>query len=141
TEVVGAVSGAVQLARIPRAVGTSTGVNEMLGSIAPAARRFCNISGVWRWAPPTPYGVADPISSAPIRCGLRALPAPDGTTAAVTTTSRPSTSPAATAGNSARVTAVTLQPGTAMRVAPASNSRCRGSSGSTYGQVPAWSVP
>ncbi|OUD85032.1 hypothetical protein BC477_11515 [Clavibacter michiganensis subsp. michiganensis] len=41
------------VARIPRAIGTSTGVKETLTCPPPAVSRFCRISGVWRWVPPT----------------------------------------------------------------------------------------
>ena len=43
--VVGAVSGAVTVARMPRDIGTSTGVNDTVGSAAPSLRKFCSISG------------------------------------------------------------------------------------------------
>ena len=67
-----------------------------------SAARFCTISGVCRWVPPTPYADALPITSLPSRCGLAALPAPLVPEAATTTTSGV-TSPAATAGARARV--------------------------------------
>ena len=56
---------------MPRDIGTSTGVNETVG--APWRRRrggSAAISGVCRCPPPTPYALAEPISSEPSRCGL-----------------------------------------------------------------------
>jgi hypothetical protein len=44
---------AVEVARIPRAIGTITGVKEMVGVVAPAERKDCWISGMWRCVPPT----------------------------------------------------------------------------------------
>src|SRR5690606_3910577 len=44
---------AVTVARMPRDIGTRVGVKEMLTSGAPAARRFCAISGMCRCVPPT----------------------------------------------------------------------------------------
>ena len=43
---------AVAVARMPRAIGTSVGVNEIVTSAAPADRRFCAISGMCRCVPP-----------------------------------------------------------------------------------------
>ncbi len=63
--------------------------------------RFCSISGVWRWTPPTPYAETLPITSEPSRLVLAALPAPLVPDAATMTTSG-STSPAASAGARAR---------------------------------------
>jgi hypothetical protein len=37
---------AVDVARMPRAIGTITGVNEMVGAVAPADRNDCWISGM-----------------------------------------------------------------------------------------------
>src|SRR5690606_37909423 len=48
-----AASGAVTVARMPRAMGTSVGVKDSRTSAAPARRRFCSISGMCRWVPPT----------------------------------------------------------------------------------------
>ena len=64
---------AVDVARMPRAIGTSTGVNEMVGSVAPATRRFCRISGVCRWTPPTWYADAEPEISLASRSVRRRL--------------------------------------------------------------------
>ena len=72
-------------------------------SVTPA--RFWVISGVCRWAPPTPYADRLPTTSLAIRCGLAALPAPEVPLAATTTTSGV-TSPAATAGTRASVETV-----------------------------------
>ena len=69
-------SGAVTVARMPRAMGTRTGVKETRTSSAPAARRFCSISGMCRWVPPTAYGAAQPSASAASRCGLERLARP-----------------------------------------------------------------
>ena len=144
---------AVTVARMPRDMGTSVGVNEMLTAGAPAARRFCAISGMCRCDPPTAYGCADPSASDASRCGLSDFPAPEYPLASTATRSVPSTSPSATPGWMPSVTAVTLHPGTATRRAPASRSRCRvsvaaapaacvsRSSGSPYGHVPACSEP
>jgi N-acetyl-gamma-glutamyl-phosphate reductase len=49
--------------------------------------RFCTISGVCRWVPPTPYAETPPITSLPSRCGFAALPAPDVPEAATITAS------------------------------------------------------
>src|SRR5207245_254049 len=73
---------------------------------APAAwDRFWIISGVCRCTPPTPYALAEPMTSLPIRWGFADLPAPEVPLAATTTTSG-STSPAVSAGASASVTEV-----------------------------------
>ena len=88
---------------MPRDIGTSTGVNETLTSASVSSRRFCLISGVCRWVPPTPYAPAEPITSEPSRWALGALPAPDVPEAATTTMPDGSTIPAATAGARARV--------------------------------------
>ena len=64
------------------------------------------ISGVCRWVPPTPYALAEPITSEPSRLGLGALPAPEVPEAATTTMPETSTMPAATAGASASVETV-----------------------------------
>ena len=66
---------------MPRDIGTSTGVNDSVTPSPPAAARFCRISGLWRWLPPTAYGAADPWISLASRCGFRLLPAPDVPTA------------------------------------------------------------
>ena len=79
---------------------------KLTATVVPAAAdRFCTISGVCRWIPPTPYAERAPITSAPSRCGLSDLPAPDVPLTAVTTTSG-AASPAASAGNRARLAAV-----------------------------------
>ena len=110
---------------MPRDMGTSTGVNESVASGPPATPRFCTISGMCRWMPPTWYADADPMISLASRFGLRLLPAPEGPTASTDTRSAGSMSPAAMPGWRPRVTAVTLQPGTAMRRAPTSSVRWR----------------
>ncbi len=74
---------------MPRDIGTRTGVNETVGFGAPSRAKFCSSSGTWRCPPPTPYALAEPISSAPSRCGFSALPAPEGPDAATATTSVP----------------------------------------------------
>jgi hypothetical protein len=75
-------------------------------TVAPAtAERFCAISGVCRCAPPTPYALAEPITSEPSRCGLSERPAPDVPENATTLTVRP-TNPRASAGASASDAAV-----------------------------------
>ena len=51
-------------------------------------------------------GTADPISSAPSRCGLSARPAPEGPLAATTTTSSAVRQAGVNAGSSARVAVV-----------------------------------
>ena len=79
--------------------------------------------------------------SLPSRFGFRARPAPDGPVGATTTTSRPSTRPPVRAGWRPSVMVVGKQPGTATLRVFASASRWPGSSGSPYGQVPAWGVP
>jgi hypothetical protein len=63
----------VDVARMPRDIGTSTGVNEMVGSTRPAQRSACAISGMWRCTPPTEYGFAEPRISLARRCALRLL--------------------------------------------------------------------
>lgn len=50
-----------------------------------AVDRFCAISGVCRCTPPTLYADSDPMTSAPSRCGLTDLPAPEVVTAVITT--------------------------------------------------------
>ena len=55
---------------MPRAIGASTGVNETRTRPAATVARFCSISGVCRCTPPTPYAEAEPMVSAPSRCGL-----------------------------------------------------------------------
>ena len=90
---------------MPRGIGASTGVKLTATGLPAAADRFCTISGVCRCTPPTPYADSEPITSAPSRCGLSDLPAPDVPLTAVTTTSG-AARPAASAGNSARLTAV-----------------------------------
>ena len=62
---------------MPRAMGTSVGVKEIVTSAAPADRRFCAISGMCRCVPPTAYGWAAPSASLASRCVLRDLPAPE----------------------------------------------------------------
>ena len=62
-------------------------MNDTTTVSAPASRRLCSISGVCRWVPPTPYAVAEPITSEPSRLVLAPLPAPDVPVAATTTTS------------------------------------------------------
>ena len=64
------------------------------------------ISGVCRCVPPTPYALAEPITSEPSRFGFGALPAPEVPEAATTTMPVGSTMPASTAGASARVETV-----------------------------------
>jgi hypothetical protein len=49
-----AASGAEQVARIPRLIGTSVGVKLTVTGAPAACDRFCTISGVCRWTPPTP---------------------------------------------------------------------------------------
>ena len=64
---------AVEVARIPRDIGTSTGVNEIADARRrPAAVRFCTISGVCRWMPPTAYADADPAISLGEQVGAQA---------------------------------------------------------------------
>ena len=48
------VSGAEQVARMPRLIGTSVGVKLTLTGLPAACERFCTISGVCRCTPPTP---------------------------------------------------------------------------------------
>ena len=91
---------------MPRDMGTSTGVNETVGETAPQWARFWVISGVCRCTPPTPYALAEPISSEPSRWGLSDLPAPDGPLAATITTSSAVVSPEVTAGIRANVAVV-----------------------------------
>src|SRR5690606_15547603 len=145
--------GAVEVARMPRAIGTITGVKEMRmpsGSWAPepgprapeapgsaerwpewgvgidgqAATRAWRISGMCRWLPPTAYGLAVPSTSDASRFVFRLLPAPDGPTASTLTMSAGSMTPAVTPGARLRLTVEALQPGAAMRVAVRSFSRC-----------------
>ena len=91
---------------MPRDIGTSTGVKQTRGAAAPQCARFWTSSGMCRCPPPTPYALADPISSEPSRCGLSARPAPDGPLAATMTTSEASLRPAVMAGSSANVAVV-----------------------------------
>ncbi len=91
---------------MPRDIGTSTGVNETLTGWSAYGVRFCSISGVCRWTPPTPYAEAEPITSAPSRCGFGALPAPDVPLTATTTSWPGSTRPFCTAGSRASVETV-----------------------------------
>ena len=86
-------------------MGARVGVKETLTRRPAAAERFWTISGVWRCTPPTPYGLIEPMTSLPSRCGLSALPAPEVPVAATTTASG-SARPAAYAGTSASETAV-----------------------------------
>ena len=51
--------GADAVARIPRGIGTSSGVKETRTSSSVSSRRFWVISGVWRWVA-TPYADAEP---------------------------------------------------------------------------------
>ena len=71
---------------MPRDIGASTGVNDTFTLVPATAARFCTISGVWRWVPPTPYALAEPITSEPSRCGLSDLPAPEVPENATTST-------------------------------------------------------
>ena len=91
---------------MPRDIGTRTGVNETEGAVAPQARKFCSSSGVCRCTPPTPYALADPISSEPSRCGFSERPAPEGPLAATTTTSSAVVSCRVMAGSRASVAVV-----------------------------------
>ena len=91
---------------MPRDIGTRTGVNDTVGAEAPHDARFWMISGVCRCTPPTPYALADPISSEPSRWGFSARPAPEGPLAATTTTSSAVVSPPVTAGSRASVAVV-----------------------------------
>src|SRR5437763_12619040 len=125
---------------MPRGIGASTGVKDTVTFSPATAERFWANSGVWRWAPPTPYALAEPITSELSRFGLRLLPAREVRVTATTVTSG-STSPAASAGASASDPPVGKQPGTAARLLPASFSRAPGSSGRPYGHWPAWSPP
>ena len=86
------------MARMPRGIGTSTGVKLTRTRSSVRPPRFCRISGVCRCTPPTPYAEAEPITSLPSRLVLGALPAPLVPEAATTTRSSACTSPAATAG-------------------------------------------
>ena len=104
--VVPGVTRAVQVARMPRGIGASVGVNETVTGRPADRLRFCSISGVCRWVPPTPYGDMEPITSAPSRCGLSDRPAPEVPLAATITTSSGSSSPAAKPGARARLQAV-----------------------------------
>ena len=69
-------SWAEQVARIPRDIGVSTGVKLTLIGRPAAAERFWVISGVCRCAPPTPYALAEPMTSEPSRFAFNYLPAP-----------------------------------------------------------------
>ena len=69
------------------------------------------------WALPRPAVIA--------KCGFKDFPAPEYPTARFATISEVSINPCATAGSSAKVTAVTLQPGTAISRALAKAWRCR----------------
>jgi hypothetical protein len=95
----------VQVARIPRGIGASTGVNDTQTRSPATPERFWLISGLCRCVPAAPYTLAEPITSEPSRCGLSARPAPDVPDTAVTTTSA-AISPVASAGASARLTTV-----------------------------------
>ena len=46
--------GAEAVARMPRGIGTSSGVKLTVTVPSMRAERFCTISGVWRCTPPTP---------------------------------------------------------------------------------------
>ncbi len=48
------LSGAEQVARMPRGMGTRTGVKDTVTGPPATAPRFCSISGVCRCTPPTP---------------------------------------------------------------------------------------
>ena len=78
---------------MPRAIGTRTGVNEMVTSSPPAASRFWMISGVCRCTPPTWYAVAEPATSLASRSVRRLLPAPEVPTASTATRSSGSMTP------------------------------------------------
>ena len=92
--------GAEQVARMPRGIGTSSGVKRHphVGRRSSSRRGSGRSRGCaggrrrrrTRWR--------EPITSQPSRCGLAALPAPEVPEAATTTTSAASTRPAATAG-------------------------------------------
>src|SRR3954470_15371947 len=91
---------ALHVARMPRLIGASVGVNDTVTG-RPAAAVSCSaISGVCRCAPPTPYALIEPMTSLPSRCGLTDRPAPEAPDAATTTASG-STTPAVYAGTSA----------------------------------------
>ena len=92
--------GAVQVARIPRAVGINTGVNDTVTGRSVTARRPWAISGVCRCAPAMLYARAEPMTSEASRSTLAARPAPEVPLTATTVTVG-STSPAATAGTRA----------------------------------------
>ena len=104
--VVPGVARAVHVARMPRGIGARVGVKETVTSPRPQAERFCSISGVCRWTPPTPYGDIAPMTSAPSRWGLSDLPAPLVPEAATTVMSAARRTPAASPGASASETAV-----------------------------------
>ena len=96
------MSFAEQVARMPRDIGTRSGVKLTLTVPSTRVERFWVISGVCRWVPPTPYALALPMISLPSRCALAALPAPLVPDAATTVTSG-SMIPAAIAGARVRV--------------------------------------
>src|SRR5699024_9076930 len=125
---------------MPRAIGASTGVKLTETGDAVTALRFWVITGVWRWVA-TPEALVEPMTSAASIGTLADLPAPEAPVTDTTVMSEASTSPAATAGSSARVAPVGKQPGTATRRVFRSASRAPGNSGSPYGQVPAWGEP
>ena len=119
-------SRAVEVARIPRDIGTSTGVNEMLTSVAARPRsgsaRSRGCADGCR-PPDTRMPTRRSRSRAARSSGL--LPAPEVPTASTATRSCGSITPAAMPGARPSVIAVTLQPGTAIRVAPTRLSRWR----------------
>src|SRR5690625_7810353 len=102
----------VAVARIPRDIGTSVGVNDTVVGVPAARERFCSISGICRCAPATAYGVAAPMTSLANRCVLSDLPAPEVPLASTVTMSVGSITLAASPGANARLTAVALHPGT-----------------------------
>ena len=104
--VVPADNRAVQVARIPRGIGASTGVNDSVTPVPAAADSDCSISGVCWCTPPALYGDSAPITSLPSSAALADRPAPEVPDAATTTTSAGSTSPAASSGASPRTTVV-----------------------------------
>ena len=114
---------------MPRGIGASTGVNETVTGLPATAVRFWIISGVCRCTPPTPYALADPITSEPSRFGLSERPAPEVPLTATTTTSGSIEARAERGGQRegghGRVAA-----GHGDALAPARASRAPGSSGS-----------
>ena len=99
-------SRAVVVARMPRGIGASIGVNDTVTGSPAADVSACSISGVCWWVPPTLYVESCPITVLASSASLGLRPAPVVPLAATTTTSSGSTRPASSRGARPRITPV-----------------------------------